>query len=396
MSNKTGRGKTPSQATRNELWARSAGVCQKPGCGKVLYRDEGPYWEPINLGEMAHNVASSAQGPRGDSRSADLSDDPDNLLMLCGTHHAAVDRLVGAYREATLTGWKRRHEQRVLAAALLTQGDVAIPLVVHATQIGGHRVTVDDQLVVGALLEHGLTPAHIKPYRIVLNTDAQPDDADAYWAMQINSLRQELKHCQAMLTREWLDAPWAVFALAEMPVLMALGNALGDKVATLNFSYARHVPSWAYQSPDAEAPVFTYKVPDSLSDRAVALVLDLSATVESARVESAFGGEHMTIIRLSCPTPSTELVQSEACVTAFKRTVRQCLIDIETRSSRDTPIHVFPCMPAALAVACGSCVMPKVSNPLVIYDAKNPGGTFRPTLTLPLPLTAANEVAAVS
>ncbi|MEQ9590889.1 MAG: SAVED domain-containing protein [Parvibaculaceae bacterium] len=396
MTKTTGRGKTPSQATKNELWARSAGVCQKPGCGRVLYRDEGPYWEPINLGEMAHNVASSAQGPRGGSRSADLSDDPDNLLMLCGTHHTAVDRLVGAYREATLRGWKRRHEQRVLAAALQTQGDVAIPLVVHATQIGGHRVTVDDQLVVSAILEHGLTPAHVKPYRIVLNTDAQPDDVDAYWAMQINTLRQELKHCQAMLTREWSNAPWAVFALAEMPVLMALGNALGDKSATLNFSYARHVPSWAYQTPDAEAPNFTYEVRDDLRDRAVALVLELSAAVETARVETALGSDRTAIVRLSCPTPSTELVQSEACVTAFKRTVRQCLTDIETASSRDTQIHVFPCMPAALAVAFGSCVMPKVSNPLVIYDAKNRGGEFRPTLTLPLPLTAANELAAVS
>ena len=148
--------------------------------------------------------------------------------MLCRKHHKTADALPDVYRESTLKLWKERHEAAVLSAAQLTRGEVAFPLIVRATQIGGHPIHIDEANVVRTILADGLAPA-AAPYAVTLDTQAQPDDGDVYWMSQVNTLRDGLRLCRSQMSRERTDAPIAVFAIAEMPALMALGHALGDK-----------------------------------------------------------------------------------------------------------------------------------------------------------------------
>jgi hypothetical protein len=349
-------------------------------------------WERINLGEMAHNVASNPGGPRGDkNRSHDLSDDPANILMLCGNCHTIADSLPDMYREEVLTEWKRQHESRTSAAAKLTGGDVARPVVVFSTQIGGQRVVINEQAVVEALLQDNRIPvAPIHP--IELETHGQPDDMPHYWAAQINTIRDQLRLLEPRLAPEYSDAPLAVFPLAEMTVLIAFGNALGDKSRVDLYQFARHQGKWTFQAPDADAPDFTVKWPTDIESDDLALIVDLTAAVDDDRVYAALGDESMPLIRFTTPSRSTELVQSRAVIEAFQREFRQCLTEIENRCSREVRLHLFPCLPAPLAVALGRCIMPKVSNPITIYDAKGVGGPFRPTVELPLPLTTENRL----
>lgn len=390
-SKSAGRGKDPSQATRLELWARSGGVCQYPGCAVVLYRESTVYWEPVNLGQLAHNVAASPNGPRGDvARSLDLSDDPENLLLLCGLHHKAADSLPSEYRESTLRLWKERHEAQVLSAAQLTHGKIAHPLIVQATQIGGHTVNINETSVIRSLIEEGLAPA-ARPYIITINTHAQSDGDESYWVGQISSLRDEIRLCRIQMSRDRTDAPIALFALAEMPVLMALGHSLGDKSPIQIHQYTRHSGSWSFQVPDEVSPDFSYTLPDMIDDNGVALIVDLTADIETERLNSVLDVKKIPIGRFTTVAKSTELVRSSNTVQSFRQRFRQCLTDIENRAPRNAPIHIFPCMPASLAVALGCCIMPKVSNPILIYDAKGVGGVFRYCLSLPAALNHLNS-----
>lgn len=384
------RGRAPSAATQRELWARSGGVCQYPGCAHVLYRDQCVFWEAVNFGELAHNVGSSVAGPRGDAaRSAALSDDPDNLLMLCRKHHKVADTLPAEYRESTLRIWKERHEAAVLGAAQLTRGEAVFPLIVEATQIGGHAVQIDETEVVRTILGEGKAPA-ARPYRCILDTQAQPDDLNGYWAAQVHTLRDQLRLCHAEQVRNRTDAPTGVFALAEMPMLMALGHAIGDKKQVRIYQYSRHVNSWAFQTPDGPPAGFKYTVPGTIDQDGVALVISLTAMIEEDRVRAILS-DSVPILHFTTDSKGTELVQSEATIASFRRAFRQCLTDIENVATRAAPIHLFPCMPASLAVAAGCCVMPKVSNPIRVYDAKGSGGRFRHCLDLPLALSSQNS-----
>lgn len=390
---KTGRGPNPSAATVRELWARSAGVCQYPGCGDILYRDEVTPWLPINLGEVAHNVGASASGPRGDEiRSADLSDHPDNLLMLCRKHHKVADALSAEYREQMLTLWKIRHETTVLNAAQLTRGEVALPIIVHASRIGGHEVEISDADVIRALLDEGYTPAG-SPHRVVFNNTAQPDDNDAYWVSQVNTIRDELRLRRSQMRREGTDTPFAIFPLAEMPALIAFGHALGDKSRLRIHQFTRHTGSWAFQDPEREPPVFDYNVPVAIDQNGIALIVGLTAPIEDSRVRKTIGSE-MPIVNFISSVTGTEMAFSATTIEEFRREFRDCLTAIENSAPRDAPIYLFPCLPASLAVAIGCCIMPKVANPILVYDAKGLGGPFRQCLTLPMTLTTDNAITA--
>lgn len=390
----SGRGKKPNSKSERVLWARSGGRCQHPGCATDLLSLNGLkiYWERINTGEMAHNVASNPRGPRGDEeRSHDLSDDPDNILVLCGKCHTIADSLPDVYREEILQSWKQRHEARVTTAARMTEGDIVVPIIVAATQIGGHSIHINDVSVFEAILADNRIPVS-DPYRIILDTRGQPDASPSYWASQINLMRDHLRLLASGANLGYQDAPKAIFPLAEMPLLIAFGNALGDKSAVEIYQHVRHAGSWTYQNPESPAPLFTTSLPTSIDERGVALIVDLSARIAEERVVAAVPNPEMPIARFSTPSPSTELVQSRRAVQAFQRDFRQCLTDLENRSSRSAPIHLFPCLPAPLAVALGRTIMPKVSNPITVYDAKGADGPFLPCVTLPLPLTTDNNL----
>src|SRR6266511_590655 len=93
------------------LWWLAAGRCSKPGCPEecIKFLRAG---EPTILGEMAHVIARKPGGPRGKPGSGE--DSYDNLILLCPSHHAEIDKAPqGVYTIDTLLEWKRAHESRV-------------------------------------------------------------------------------------------------------------------------------------------------------------------------------------------------------------------------------------------------------------------------------------------
>lgn len=100
-----------SEADIKLLWGRAAGMCSRPGCGVDLTSlPEGR--DAYTVGEMAHVIARSASGPRGDGRGGD--DTYANLVLLCPTDHRHVDKAPeGEFPAEMLLGWKEAHERRV-------------------------------------------------------------------------------------------------------------------------------------------------------------------------------------------------------------------------------------------------------------------------------------------
>ena len=71
------------------LWGRAGGCCSKPGCAIDLTKEvEGG--DDYVIGEMAHMIARSPDGPRGRAGGGD--DTYANLILLCPTHHREVDK----------------------------------------------------------------------------------------------------------------------------------------------------------------------------------------------------------------------------------------------------------------------------------------------------------------
>lgn len=90
------------------LWGRAAGICSNPICRAdltILLESRSVF----NVGEMAHIIARSEDGPRGIIGGG--TNNYDNLILLCPTCHRKIDKAPdGEYTEVMLHEWKSNHE----------------------------------------------------------------------------------------------------------------------------------------------------------------------------------------------------------------------------------------------------------------------------------------------
>ena len=74
----------------------------------MILEEEGAY----NIGEMAHIIARSPEGPRGKADAG--TDIYGNLILLCPTCHTMIDKApAGQFPEQLLHRWKRDHENSI-------------------------------------------------------------------------------------------------------------------------------------------------------------------------------------------------------------------------------------------------------------------------------------------
>jgi len=122
------------------LIALSGGVCAFPGCPKRLVEPGNKDDDAAFLGEMAHVVADSRQGPRGDSPMSDEERDKHtNLLLLCGDHHKIIDSQPRTYSVSVLRRIKEDHEGRIHRATsgpTLTPSITLTREVIHSSLLG--------------------------------------------------------------------------------------------------------------------------------------------------------------------------------------------------------------------------------------------------------------------
>ena len=91
------------------LWGRAGGSCSI--CKVDLLKDF-PESGNVNLGERAHIIPHSKNGPRGDGTS-EGGNTYDNLILLCGHHHTEVDSAWKDYPRDKLIEIKIKHESYV-------------------------------------------------------------------------------------------------------------------------------------------------------------------------------------------------------------------------------------------------------------------------------------------
>lgn len=175
------RGKAnPNQSTRYRLWADSVGYCQNPSCQQSLFvnvKSTGI----THFGEMAHVIAASGDGPRGD-----ISVEPaalgawDNLILLCANCHKVVDKTPDDHPVELLLGWKEGRQEAVEKAlgiaAYATRADARAAIEPYLTQNRYIHRTIgpdndyrfDPEAEEAAMWQHAVTSTIIPNHRRIL------------------------------------------------------------------------------------------------------------------------------------------------------------------------------------------------------------------------------------
>lgn len=366
------RGLGPSTSTLLMLCARAGGRCEFQGCNRVLFRDEITH-NAFNNTNVAHIVASSPNGPRGDAvRSHQLANKIDNLMLVCLEHHKMIDdkRLVGLYPENVLLKMKQDHESRMELVGNALNFDPSHILLFSSPIKGQQDVTISQQHAVAAMLSTK-RPAKPEPDSIHIQCDFDYGDP-TYWTTVDTSL--ERKYCErvANIAQQDAEAHFSVFPLAPIPLIMKLGYLMGDKVRADVYQKRRHPDTWEWMETSSGSGFVRTKEEGTSKGATVALLVTLSTggcgTVKEQF--TAFIGAK-AIYEIKATKPCVDCISSRDDLSRFWHVYQKTIDGICADYPECQEICVLPAVPVSAAFEMGRRFMPGVYPRMRIFDLNN-------------------------
>lgn len=362
--------------TKILVWIRAAGHCEL--CGVDLTQDLRT-GARMKWGEVAHIMPASADGPRAISghdakKAEELTNDPDNLVLACPSCHDKADTNAEGYPANDLRDLHQAQIDRIRLAATVPDDGKSIALIFLSQHFQTMNLISKGDLL-RAMSAEGLT-AVATPLQLILPAPLADGRNSAYWDRVVGEIQYHLKG-QLDRTRTFHgDVPViSVVGLADIPALIMLGQALGDRTRRRMFSHHR---TSGLRWPDLGAPPpdFAYKAP-APGNAHIALVLSISAEIPDRDVFAALPDTRIASISIS--EPSTLMVKNRKAIEAFIEAIQTPLSQLEAMTP--DPIHVFAAIPAALAIEFGAFLTMQHRHPYVIYD-RDDKGAFFPALEL--------------
>jgi SMODS-associated and fused to various effectors sensor domain len=359
-------------AVKIRLWGKAAGCCQYEGCKERLWLDSLTKAE-FNAAYIAHIVADSPNGPRGDPVLSDkLKDDISNLMLMCDKHHRLVDKGDAAgHPVERLKAMKAAHERRI---DILSQIGIEKQshILLYGANIGTQSSPVSYAEAARAMVPDRY-PAEQSPLSLSLVNSSFEDRDRRFWEIESAHLQTMVtKHVQPRLKANEISH-LSIFALAPQPLLVLLGSLLSDIPAAEVYQLKREPRGWRWEE---EPQDFRFLITEpQKKDGLPALAIALSATVNDDRIFAVLG-TNTSIWRVTIPSPHNDFLRSRRQAQAFREQMRQLMNQMKTIHGETVLLHVFPAMPVALAVDFGRILMPKADLSLRIYDENKQLGGF--------------------
>lgn len=362
------------------LWAKAGGRCEYRGCNRDLIGDLIVGRQDGKFGFVAHIVADTPDGPRGDPvLSQKLAKDLDNLMLLCAAHHKGVDLdYLADHPRAVLQEMKAQHEDRIAIVTGISE-ERASHVIRFAADIGSRDALVSTRSIFMAM-PPDRHPAEGRTIDIELVGCDYADHEAGYWQIQRENLRRLFSRKVKERIEQQEIRHLSVFALAPQPLLIELGRLLGDIVPVSVHQRHREPATWRWQ---ADQPAINFLTADYIDAprSTVALKLALSATVTDDRIHAVLGHD-VAIWSLTADRPHNDIMRRPEDLAEFKRQLRRLLDRIKAAHGEDAEINVFPALPNSAAVEVGRCWMPKADLPLRIWDQNRAVGGFIPTFAI--------------
>lgn len=348
---------------KTRLWVLAGGRCHY--CNQPLWRDEFTLAQ-MNAAYVAHIVADSPSGPRGDSvRSPQLSDRIENLMLLCDVHHRLVDREeLNEHPEERLLKIKAEHEARIeLLTSIIPQNKSHV--VTYVAPIGSVQPAIALADAYNAMMPAKYFPADPYPIQLSLQDASWRDDEPKYWETEVEHLeRQVSTRILERYTQAYIQHV-SLFAFAPQPLLIKLGSLLPDTLSVEVYPLLREPQRWGW---DDELHTWDLEVTNSQgNDSDVALVIALSARIEHERVFHAIGKE-LPVWTITIQSPDNDSLRSREQLAAFRKVMRRTYREIKEQHGEAATIHIFPAVPIVVAVEIGRVRQPKADLPIRLWE----------------------------
>lgn len=387
----------PHGATRNiteavarRVWVAAGGRCTF--CSRWLLDDE-TTGQPVFIGQLAHVVGwdTAAGSPRGsDPLPASDRNDAGNLMLVCYDQHHVIDNksLWEVYSADRLRDLKRQHEHRIKQLTALARKESTTVLRLVDT-IHGAPVQLAQSAVNEALVAVGRFPTYVllgtDEYEIDLRKFPGEEAGSAFhWAAAVELIKDRLR-LLGSLVADGSIADLAVFPLARIPILIALGALLDDTVPTTVYPKRRGgTEAWGWTESGTEHKFEWHILSDGPDEpERVTVVFSISGSIEADRLSrETTDGARIYEIRPAGVTPNFDLVDTLATVDIFAQCWRSLIAEIETLPSIEA-INLVPAVPTTVAVAIGRSINTSVHPPMRVYDRTGHEASYTFTMELP-------------
>lgn len=361
-----------SISTQNKylLWVKAGGRCMFRGCNKPLYQDILTK-RNYNQSYIAHIVADVPGGPRGDAqRSSVLSNDINNLMLLCDNHHRLIDMHdISGHPEELLLEMKREHETRIENISSI-KPEMQSHIVTYSANIGAHSPTVHYSTISKSLLPK-FYPAQDSSINLgvvsSLNKDSDPD----FWRTEANSLHQKFDRLLFPKINDNEVKQISLFGFAPIPLLVYLGTLLNDITSVDVHQKRRNPDTWSF---DDDIETEYHFVTDEVKTN-VALKIELSDNIVDSRITSVLGDD-TSIYSIRIDRPDNDFVKSRKQIQDFGEKMKEAFREIKKIHGQDAVLNIFPAIPVSLAVQLGRVWMPKADLSMKIFDQNYALGGF--------------------
>ncbi|KAA3624126.1 MAG: HNH endonuclease [Flavobacterium sp.] len=365
--------------TKYLLWGKAAGRCQYAGCNRRIDLNSVTKAE-FNTAYIAHIVAVSPNGPRGDEVLSDkLKDDISNLMLLCDQCHRLIDKAeVERHTVEVLQRMKKDHEDRVERVTGINR-EYEAHVILYGANIGNHDSPLRPKIAQEAMLPE-FYPSTVGPLELGLGNSSFHDHQDEYWAFEDRQLIEKFHQKITPLKESHPLQNFCVFGLAPQPLLIRFGTLLYDLAKVEVFNNQKEPKTWKWPTGDGPMDFFKLEKPSQLKSN-IALVFSLSATINDERIHKALGHE-CSIWKVTIDNPNNDFLKFRNHLSQFRTICRKVLNEIKSAHGEEAVINVFPTMLPSTAIEFGRVWYPKSDLPLVIYDQNRTRGGFIRTIEI--------------
>lgn len=361
-----------SSVTRAALCGTAAGRCEFRGCNQFLFEHHLTLQQG-NFSEVAHVVAFRQGGPRGlDGARPDDINAIGNLMLLCPQCHKNIDDHEDEFSRELLISFKSEHESRI---RLVTDVPPTAKTVVVAIKAPVRDSTVDIPPHDIKRAVHPLYAHAREPFLIDLN--ALSGVGASLYECARRKIDVEIARLYEQGSPVYDSRNISVFALAPIPILVYLGSRMSNKIPLQLFQKHRDTQDWTWKRDGVRADFELTKLRDGSDRGAVGLILPLSGTIDRTQLPPDIR-DNATLyeIRLRGRLPGTDFLRLAADLESFAATYRRFLSLVEANHRHVRTLHLFPAVPAPIAVLCGFERQPLVHPHLLVHSNDGPESGF--------------------
>ncbi len=147
------------------------------------------------------------------------------------------------------------------------------------------------------------------------------------------------------------------------------------------FQRHRDTEKWVWKDTGTPVEYRFGKIREGRSAGKVGLILSLSGSIKAEALPKEIDGDfalyELTLANLD---PNPTFLRQREDLTRFKDSYQAALRMVARECGRIDTIHLFPAVPAPVAILCGRELLPKVDPMLLVYDYDKRLGGFTPSI----------------